>query len=589
MRVLIRRLGASCVAVALVVGLLSAVPAEADDETTARYIVTTTSDRVTPGAADEAENAGGEVVHEYSEVLSGFSAELTPAEAAEVRDDPRVASVVEDGRVHASANQLYAPWGLDRIDQRSLPLDRAYGYSRTGAGVTAFVIDSGIRAGHSQFGGRVGAGIRFFHVDPQRASSDTDTSDCAGHGTHVAGIIGGSTYGVAKGVTEVPVRVLDCDGDGWNSDVIAGLDWVVAHQPAGRSVVNLSLGGSASPQVDAAVNQTVAAGIPVVVAAGNDDWNACEFSPARAASAITVAATDAQDRRAWFSNYGSCVDLFAPGVDVRSASHTSNSASRTESGTSMAAPHVTGIVASMLQAEPALTPAQISARLASTATTGRITDRAGSPNRLAYLAPPARRAPAAPGRVSAKAASTSATGTVSWTAPTDIGTAPITAYKITRDGTDNQLRGATTVTVPAARRSATLSGLRGNRTYRLTVRAVNGVGAGPAVAVNLTTGTMPLSAPTSVRVSTKSYTKRKARISWAVPTDTGGKKITGYRVYRSGKNTKGKGPYAKTLSAKKRGFTFTKLKRNTTYTLQVRAKTGKTYGPMTTIKVRLTR
>ena len=561
--------------------MLGAAPARADDETTTRYIVTTTSDRATPAAADTAEDIGGEVVHEYTEVLSGFSAELTPAEAAEVLADPRVESVVEDGRVRASANQLYAPWGLDRIDQRSLPLDRAYGYSQTGAGVTAFVIDSGIRATHSQFGGRVTSGWDF-------EDGDANATDCLGHGTHVAGIIGGSTYGVAKGVAEVALRVLDCEGWGRESNVIAALDWVVAHPPAGRSVVNLSLGGDADSLVDQAVARTVAAGIPVVVAAGNDGRNACSYSPARAASAVTVAASDSSDRRAWFSNYGSCVDLFAPGVDIRSASSTSNSATMVESGTSMAAPHVTGIVARMLQADPSLTPAQISARLASTATTGRITDRVGSPNRLAYLAPPARRAPAAPGKVSVKTAAKTATGTVSWTAPTDIGTSPITAYKITRDGTDNQLRGATTVTVPASSRSATVTGLRGNRTYHLTVRAVNGVGAGPAVTINLTTGTMPLSAPTTVRVSSTSYSKRKAKISWAVPTDTGGKKITGYRVYRSGKNTKGKGPYAKTVSATKRGFTFTKLKRNTTYTLQVRAKTGKTYGPRTTIKIRLT-
>ena len=177
---------------------------------------------------DNAEDAGGEVVHEYAEVLSGFSAELTPAEVAEVRADPRVEQVVKDGRVRASANQVSAPWGLDRLDQRSLPLDRAYGYAQTGAGVTAFVIDSGIRAGHTQFGGRVGVGIRFAN-----GPVDTNTSDCAGHGTHVAGIIGASTYGVAKGVREVPVRVLDCRGSGWNSDVIAGLDWVV---PTSRPV-----------------------------------------------------------------------------------------------------------------------------------------------------------------------------------------------------------------------------------------------------------------------------------------------------------------------------------------------------------------
>ncbi|HEU5486631.1 MAG TPA: S8 family serine peptidase [Microlunatus sp.] len=570
---------------ALLGGLLVAAPAARADETAARYIVTTTSDRVTAAAADDAEAAGGEVEHEYSAVLSGFSAELTPTEVAEVRDDPRVETVVRDGRVRAAANQLYAPWGLDRIDQRSLPLDRAYGYTQTGAGVTAFVVDSGIRAGHTQFGGRVGPGIRFYDA----GRSDADARDCAGHGTHVAGIVGGSTYGVAKGVTEVPVRVLDCDGGGWNSDVIAGLDWVVSHQPAGRSVVNLSLGGDPSAVVDAAVDRTVAAGIPVVVAAGNAGSNACGVSPARVATAITVAASDARDRRAVFSNYGRCVDLFAPGVSVLSTSAASNTATRTESGTSMAAPHVTGIVARMLQSEPTLTPAQISSRLASTATPGKITDAAGSPNRLAYLAGPARRAPGAPAPVSARATSSSASATVSWSPPADAGTAPISAYKITRDGTDNRLRGAATVTVPATRRSAVITHLRGNRTYRFTVRAVNGVGAGAAATADARLGTVPLSAPTKVTVSRRSYSKRTVKISWAAPTDRGGRVITAYRVYRSGKNTSGKGPYAKTVSAAKRSFTFTKLKRSKTYTLQVRAKTGTTYGPKTTVKIKLTR
>ncbi|HYI59118.1 MAG TPA: S8 family serine peptidase [Microlunatus sp.] len=585
MPALAHRLVTPFVAVAVLSGLLvAAEPARADGEATDRYIVTTTSDQVTPTAVDNAEEAGGEVVHEYAEVLSGFSAELTPAEVAEVRADPRVEQVVKDGRVRASANQVHAPWGLDRLDQRSLPLDRAYGYAQTGAGVTAFVIDSGIRAGHTQFGGRVGVGIRFAN-----GPVDTNTSDCAGHGTHVAGIIGASTYGVAKGVREVPVRVLDCRGSGWNSDVIAGLDWVVAHQPAGRSVVNLSLGGDVSNEVDAAVARTVAAGIPVVVAAGNNGWNACRNSPARATSAITVAASDSRDRRASFSDYGSCVDLFAPGVSILSTSAASDTATLTQSGTSMAAPHVTGLVARLLQTEPSLTPAQISARLTSTATTGKITDSAGSPNRLAYAAGPARRVPAAPTKITVRRSDRTASATVGWTVPADWGTSPITGYKITRDGTDNNLRGAATVTVSASRRSATLTNLRGNRTYHLTIRAVNGVGAGAVAKVALSTGTVPLSTPTKMRVSTKSYRKRTAKVSWSVPTDSGGKKITGYRVYRSGKNTSGKGPYAKTVSAKKRSFTFTKLKRNTTYTLQVRARTGTTYGPKKAIKVRLTR
>lgn len=581
MPLLHRRLVALLAAAALSGGLLlGATPARADDGPTDRYLVTTTSDSATAAAADDVEDDGGEVEHEFRRVLDGFSAELTPAQVAEVRADPRVEAVVPDGRVHATGNQLSPPWGLDRIDQRSLPLDRGYGYLQTGAGVTAFVIDTGIRATHTQFGGRVSSGWDF--VD-----GDANATDCAGHGTHVAGTIGGRTFGVAKSVTLVPVRVLDCDGGGYTSDVIAGIDWAVQHE-SGPSVINLSLGGGVSDQLDAAVAAAVAAGIPVVVAAGNESRDACQSSPARAPSAITVAASDRYDRRAWFSNYGRCVDVFAPGVDVTSASFDSDTATWTDSGTSMAAPHAAGIVARMLETTPGLSSSAVSSQLINQATTGRITDRIGSPDRLAYAAGPPRRVPASPTTVRTSKSDRSASATVSWVAPTDQGTSPITAYKITRDGTDNQLRGATTITVPASRRSAVLTQLRGNRTYHLTVRAVSPVGGGPVVKTAVTMATVPLSAPTATKVSAKSYRKRTAKMSWSVPTDTGGKKITAYRVFRSGKNTSGKGPYAKTLSAKKRSFTFTKLKRNTTYTFQVRAKTGKTYGPKQTITVKLT-
>jgi subtilisin family serine protease len=569
-------------AVALVAGLLvTAAPARADD-TSRRYVVTTTSDRVTVAAAAEVEDSGGDVIHRYREVLSGFSAELTSSEVADLRDDPRVEAVVPDVRVRASGNQTSPPWGLDRIDQRSRPLDAIYGYDQAGSGVTAFVIDTGIRATHTQLTRRVTSGYDF--VD-----ADTNAADCAGHGTHVAGTIGGTTYGVAKGVREVALRVLDCHGSGWNSDVVAALDWAVQHRPQGPSVINMSLGGPVSTALDEAVARTVAAGIPVVVAAGNSDEDACDASPARAPEAITVAASDAADRRAWFSNYGSCVDLFAPGVGIVSSFVDSDTATEVLDGTSMAAPHVAGLAARLLQVDPALTPSEVADRLLATATPGVITDPQGSQNLLAFGEPSTHRVPGLPTRVTTKRSDKTASATLSWSPPSDPGTSAITAYRITRDGTDNRLRGPVTITVPAARRSVTLTGLRGNRTYHLTVRAVSGVGTGPVSRTNLTMGTVPLSAPTKVKVSKKSYRKRTAKITWSVPTDTGGRKITAYRVYRSGKNTSGKGPYAKTISPKSRSFTFTKLKRNTTYTLQVRAKTGKTYGPKATVTVRLTK
>ena len=571
-------------AAALSAGLLvGASPARADDGSTDRYLVTTTSDRATAAAVDDVEDNGGEVDHEFRKVLDGFSAELTPAQVAEVRADPRVEAVVPDGRVHATGNQLSPPWGLDRIDQRSLPLNRGYRYQQTGAGVTAFVIDTGIRATHTEFGGRVSSGPSFLSGSP-------DLRCVGGHGTHVAGTVGGQTYGVAKDVSLVPVRVLDCVGSGNVSDVIAGIDWAVQHKPAGRSVINLSLGGGVSGALDSAVAAATRAGIPVVVAAGNGDRfgnpeDACLTSPARAPSAITVAASDRYDRRAWFSNYGSCVDVFAPGVDITSAYVDSDTATLTDSGTSMAAPHVAGIVAQIFQARPDLTPSAVTAQLLAAATPGKIIDRGPrSPNLLAYEAMPPRQ----PTAVRTSKSDRTASATISWTAPKDQGTSPITAYTITRDGTDNQLRGAATVTVPASRRSVVLTQLRGNRTNHLTVRAVSPAGAGPLVMTTVSMATVPLSAPTGTKVSAKSYRKRTAKLTWSAPTDTGGKKITKYRVYRSGTNTSGKGPYAKTLSAKKRSFTFTKLKRNTTYTLQVRAKTGKTYGPTKAVTVKLT-
>lgn len=449
------------------------------------------------------------------------------------------------------------------------------------------MIDTGVRATHTEFGGRVAGGWDFVDAD-----ADASSCDSPGHGTHVAGILGGTTYGVAKQVGIVPLRVLDCDAEGYARDVIAALDWAVAHRPAGPAVINLSLSGGPSSTLDTAVTRTVAAGIPVVVAAGNADADACAASPGRAPAAITVAASDAADRRTWYSNYGRCVDLFAPGDRIASAVAASDTAVGTLSGTSMAAPAVAGLVARLREAGPDLTTGQVGCALVAAATPGRIGDAAGSPNLLAHAAASELRPPCAPTGVSVRRSDRAASATISWAPPANPGTSPVTAYTITRDGTDNRLRGPLTLTVPASRRSVTLTELRGRRTYHLAVRAVSAVsavGAGAVSRASVTMGTVPLSAPTSVRVSRRSYAKRTARLTWAAPTDSGGKTITAYRVYRSGENTRGQGPYAKTLSRKARSLTFTKLKRDTTYTLQVRARTGKTYGPKTTVTVRLTR
>jgi subtilisin family serine protease len=345
-----------------------------------RYIVTFTDDVTdTRGEAQAIVRAnGGTLRHSYSHALKGFAATLPDAAVKGLSHNPHVQRIEQDATVslqQAASPENQATWGLDRIDQLDLPLDTQYHFGATGAGVYAFIIDTGIRADHTEFTGRVLPGAAI-------VADGNGTNDCNGHGTHVSGTVGGTTFGVAKGVKLVPVRVLDCGGSGSWSDVIAGIDWV-ASSTLRPAVANLSLGGAASTSVDAAVAGAVSKGVTMVVAAGNNGLDACQYSPARVPSAITVGATSNNDYRAYFSNTGTCVDLFAPGYNITSAWNTGTTATNTISGTSMASPHVAGTAALVLQLNPAATPAAVANAIVTGATPNRVMNGgAGSPNLL---------------------------------------------------------------------------------------------------------------------------------------------------------------------------------------------------------------
>jgi subtilisin family serine protease len=356
-------------AAALAAGVVLAVPADATTPT-ASYVVTTA-----PGSSAQAlvGALGGKVGFVYQHALHGFSVTLPVPALPALRLLPGVVGVYPNQVLHADSTQAPTPsYGLDRIDQRALPLNNSYSYSANGSGVTAYVIDTGITYGHVDFGGRA---VRGFDA----ITSGGGAVDCNGHGTHVSGTIGGATYGVAKAVRLVGVRVLDCDGSGTTAQVVAGIDWVTGNHTTGAAVANMSLGGGADTAIDTAVRNAIADGITFGVAAGNNGGflgdllgssNACNGSPSRVPTAITVAATDSADNRASYSSNGPCVDIWAPGTNIKSDWMGSSTATNTISGTSMATPHLVGTAALYLTTHLTASPATVTSAILGSATNG---------------------------------------------------------------------------------------------------------------------------------------------------------------------------------------------------------------------------
>jgi subtilisin family serine protease len=582
---------------ALVIGVLAALAGPAGAQTQPepqgqiervenaipdRYIVTLKSDdpaAVPVQANDLAAGHDAQVLDVYQHALQGFSAHMSEDEAATLAADPRVESVQEDGVVSIAATEVNPPsWGLDRIDQHPTQLDAQYRYGGDGSGVHAYVLDTGIRVTHGDFGGRASVGIDLVGDGNGPACAGGPTK--AGHGTHVAGTLGGSAYGVAKNVSLVSVRVLDCDGFGDWATMIDGVDWVTEHavKPA---VVNMSVGGPSYAPFEDAVANSIASGLTYVVAAGNTSTNACQTSPADVPAAITVAATNTADSRdLGYSNYGPCVDLFAPGTSIRSDFNSGDSATAVMSGTSMATPHVAGAAALYLAGHPLATPDEVATALTGQATAGVVANAGtGSPNLLLYSgALPGT----APGPFTATGTSAKGKAKLAWTPPVFDGGNPVTAYRVYRGTTSGGEGPMPIATVDAG--TSTFDDTTGvaGTPYFYQVAAVNAVGETRSAELSATAfpPTAP-DAPAVVAVGGNDHVD----LTWSTP-DDGGKPITNIKVLRSttsGAETLLPGG---TLAGTATSFTDSTVDNGTTYFYEVTAQNA--LGSTTSVEVSAT-
>jgi subtilisin family serine protease len=479
------RLGKLSLAISLLLfAPVSSVAAANETDAEGTYIVVLRSAADFAGAENAVANKGGTTQKRFSYAINALSIKLKHSEVARLRNEPMVAFVELDQPVYTLDTQTPTPsWGLDRIDQKSLPLNSSFTFASKGLGVDAYIVDTGINATHTEFTGRLISGY-------SAISDGRGTGDCNGHGTHVAGTTAGTAYGVAKAATLIPVRVLDCAGSGTTTGVIAGLDWIVQHHVAGKpAVANMSLGGGASSALDTAVQNVINDGVVMAVAAGNSNTNACNSSPARAVNAITVGATTSTDARASYSNFGTCLDIFAPGSSITSAWINSTTATNTISGTSMATPHVAGVIAVLLGTSPTSTPSEIATMLRSSSTPNLVTaPGTGSPNYLLYLDPagstivtpppaPAPTAPAAP-TIGTASANRGKSATVNWTQGSNGGSA-ITSHVVTAYLSGSTTVSKTVIVSGSTATSATVTGLTAGRSYTFKVQARNAIGSSP--------------------------------------------------------------------------------------------------------------